>query len=113
MYPGARGVTLPANQGRPVNEGTANTVVSAMRCEFVAVEYFDPQGRRIRDVLLKAGDEYYTPPNSVAWTDALKSVKPWLRDGIRQKLPLDAAEGLKVSDNVEILVSNGEAKEGQ
>ncbi len=107
MLQTTRGVTAPSNQGAPANEGTANTVISAMRAEFVVVEYFDTEGRRQRDILLKAGDEYYTPGNnsSVAWASSLKSVRPWLRQGTNQKLPLDkaATAAMAVSDSVDIL----------
>lgn len=111
MHPGARGVTTPINQGRPANEGLPNTVVSAMKCEFVAVEYFDHQGRKVNDVLMKAGDEFYMPPGSTVWAESLKSVKPWLKNGILQKLPIDAfdaASAVKVADKVDILVGGPE-----
>jgi hypothetical protein len=103
MLSTARGVTAPANQGSPANEGSANTVISVMRAEFVLVEYFDTEGRRQQDILLKAGDEYYTPANnsSVAWAGSLKSVRPWLKEGTNRKLPVDKALG--VTDSVDIL----------
>lgn len=101
MLPMNRGVTTPANQGAPANEGRANTVISAMKAEFVVVEYFDTEGRRQQDVLLKAGDEYYTPPNSQVWAQSLKTVRPWLKEGVRQKLPLD--RDVVVTDTVQVL----------
>lgn len=96
-----RGVTHPVNQGRPANEGAPNTVVSVAKAEFVVVEYFDGEGRRTRDALMKVGDEYYSPPNSQAWAESLKSVRPWLRDGIEKKRPVEGP--VQVPDNVEIL----------
>ena len=101
MFQANRGVTSPVNQGRPANEGTANTVLSVAKAEFVVVEYFDGEGRRTRDTLMKVGDEYYSPPNSQAWAESLKSVRPWLRDGIRKRLPVEGA--VTAPDNVDIL----------
>lgn len=101
MFQANRGVTAPANQGSPANEGTANTVISAAPVEFVAVEYYDGEGRRRRDVLMKLGDEYYTPPNSQEWAGSLKSVRPWLRDGTRKKMPVNGP--VTATDEVSIL----------
>lgn len=100
MFQSSRGVTTPANQGSPANEGTANTVVDVMEAKFVVVKYYDGQGRLTSDVLLEAGGNYYTPPNSAAWAASLKSVRSWLADGIRKKLPRG---NVKVNDSVEIL----------
>lgn len=105
MLQGSRGVTAPANQGRPANEGPANTVIAVAKCEFVVVEYFDTEGRRQKDTLLKVGDAYYTPPNSQAWAQSLQSVRPWLQDGVRQKLPVEGP--VTVKDSVDILVTPG------
>lgn len=101
MYP-SRGVTMPANQGSPRGEGPSQTVVNVSPCTFVAVEYFDSEGRRVRDVFMKMGDEYYAPKNSVEWTRDLGVVRPWLRDSINRKLPVpDGA--VKISDSVDVL----------
>ena len=96
-----RGVTTPVNQGAPANEGTANTVVSAHPVEFVAVEFFDGEGRRRKDVLMKLGDEFYTPPNSQVWAESLKRVQPWLRDGTRKKMPTSGP--VPTQDDVDII----------
>jgi hypothetical protein len=101
MLQSNRGVTQPVNQGRPANEGTPNSVVSVAKAEFVVVEYFDGEGRRTRDALVRVGSEYYTAPNSQAWAEGLKSVRPWLRDGIRKKLPHDGP--VAATDVVDIL----------
>jgi hypothetical protein len=109
MHPGSRGVTMPSNQGRPMNEGPSNTVVNVMSAQFVIVEYFDAQGRRHRDTFLKAGEEYYSTPNSEAWTNDLKSVRPWLKAGIEQKIPVSSVA--KITDSVQILVGAEEETE--
>jgi flagella basal body P-ring formation protein FlgA len=96
----ARGVTVPANQGRPANEGSPNTVISAMRCTTVLVEYFDQNGRRTTDALIEANGNYYRPDNSIAWAGSLKAVNPWLVAGTAKKLPL---QNVQVVDNVEVL----------
>lgn len=104
MFNRGQGVTTPQNQGSPANEGTPNTVISAMTGELVLVEYFDGSGRRMRDALIKAGDNYYSAPNSQEWASSLKSVRPWLTAGIAKKLPL---ANVQVADAVEILPSEG------
>ena len=96
-----RGVTTPVNQGTPPNEGAANTVINAMRVETIVVEYFDGEGRRQQNTLLKMGDEYYTADNSLAWTRSLKRVNPWLRDGVQGKLPI--AGPVVVQDSVDVM----------
>jgi hypothetical protein len=101
MFQGSRGVTVPANQGSPANEGTPNSVVNVMEAKFVMVEYYDGNGRFTRDTLIEAGGNYYSPPNSVAWTSEVKRVRPWLEEGVRRKQPLD---NVQVSDNVEVIV---------
>lgn len=103
MFQASRGVMTPVNQGAPANAGSPNTVVNAMRATFVVVEYYDGQGRLITDTLLEAGGNFYSPPNSVAWTSELgkKGVNKWLVEGIRRKLPLEAGE--QISDTVEVI----------
>lgn len=100
MYQRSSGVLVPANQGTPANEGPPNTVTSAMEAKFVLVEYYDGNGRLTRDTLLEAGGNYYTPPNSVAWTQDIKSVRPWLVEGVKRKLPL---ANVQVSDAVDVV----------
>ena len=101
MFTGNRGVTTPQNQGSPANAGTPNTVIAAIKAELVFVEYYDGSGRLVQDVVLKAGDSYYSPPNSIAWTSDLKPLRSWVVDGIRQKMPVDRVE---VKDDVTIMV---------
>ncbi len=103
MISSTRGVTSPANQGKPANEGTPNTVIAASKVEFYVTEYFDTEGRRQKDLLLRLGDEFYVPQDgsSKIWTQALNSVRPWLRDGVHAKLPLDS--NVVVKDSVDIL----------
>jgi hypothetical protein len=96
-----RGVTTPANQGSPANEGPANTVVAAARVEMVIAEYFDHEGRRQRNTMLKLGDQFYTADNSVAWTQSLASVQAWLTRGIQGKLPI--SQSVDVQDNVDVV----------
>lgn len=100
MFQPTRGVMVPATQGAPANEGPPHTVVNAMAARFVLVEYYDGNGRLVRDTLLEAGGTYYTPPNSVAWTKEIKSVRPWLIEGVQRKLPLDSVQ---VADTVDVV----------
>jgi len=100
MFQPSRGVLVPSTQGSPANEGTPNTVVNAMAAKFVLVEYYDGNGRLVRDTLLEAGGSYYSPPNSVAWTKDIKSVRPWLVEGVQRKLPL---ENVQVGDTVDVV----------
>jgi hypothetical protein len=69
--------------------------------QFVAVEYFDADGRRHRDVALDVGGEYWFARDGEAWTGDLRQAKPWLRDGIKAKLPLP--EATRITDNVDVL----------
>lgn len=98
-----RGVTAPVNQGTPANEGPANTVINAAKVETVVVEYFDDEGRRRRNTLLKVGDTYYTAANSVEWTNSLARVRPWLESGVTAKLPIERKDGESVQDSVDVL----------
>lgn len=95
-----KGVTVPQNQGSPANEGPANTVIHAIEVKFVAVEFFDGNGRRGTDVLLEMNGEYYAPPNSAQWAAALKGAAKWMREGIAKKLPRGE---VRISTNVDIL----------
>lgn len=103
MFQPNRGVTTPVNQGAPANAGTPNTVVNAMRASFVVVEYYDGNGRLVHDTLLEAGGNFYSPPNSVAWTAELgrKGVSKWLAEGIAKRLPVDGE--VKVADTVDVV----------
>jgi hypothetical protein len=103
----SRGVTAPVNQGTPANEGTPNTVISAAKVETVVVEYFDGEGRRRRNTLLKLGNDYYSAANSVEWTNSLTRVRPWLEAGTTAKLPIEDKEGASVQDLVDVLPAMG------
>jgi hypothetical protein len=96
-----RGVVTPAYQGMPRNEVAPMTVINVDKCEFVSVWYGDAAGRRINEVLLKVGDDYYAPPNALEWTQSVRQVAGWLAKGIRQHLPVDAT--LAPTDSVQVI----------
>lgn len=106
----ARGVTQPKNQGMPANQGPSNTVISVVPCEFVAVQYYDRDGRLTNDVLMLMGGEYYAPPNSVEWAKELHPVHTWLSNGIKKRIPQENAA--PAEDSVDIFVSSLESKTG-
>ena len=100
MFNTNRGVTAPQNQGNPANAGPANTVVQAIEVKFVAVDFFNGEGRRSTDVVLEMNGEYYAPPNSAQWAAALKGVGKWMKEGIAKKLPRG---DVQVSTTVDIV----------
>jgi hypothetical protein len=95
-----RGVTAPQNQGNPANAGPANTVIQAVEVKFVAVEFFNGEGRRGTDILLEMNGEYYAPPNSAQWAAALKGVAKWMKEGLAKKMP---SGNVRVPTTVDIL----------
>lgn len=99
----SRGVTIPANQGNPTNQGAPNSVVSAMRVSTILVEYFDQNGRHVIDAVLEANGNYYRPDNSVAWANSLKPLNEWLVKGVRGKLPSTATDLAGVGDAVQVV----------
>lgn len=103
MFQGRQqGVMTPEGQGNPRNAGPENTVIHAREVTFVAVEYFDESGRRHQDVVLRMGKDYYKPPNSEQWAQALRVVSGWLSEGIKGKLAVSSTR-VPVSDEVSVV----------
>jgi len=103
-----RGVVTPTYQGMPRNEVASQTVISVEKCEFVSVWYGDSAGRRINEVLMKVGDDYYAPPNSLEWAQGVRQVATWLAKGIREKTPVSVP--LAPTDSVDVIVQRVEEK---
>ena len=97
-----QGVTIPDSQINPRSVGSEQTVINAVEVKFVAVEYYDDRGARRQEVLLQLGEDYYAPPDSAAWTKALKPVSKWLSTGIRSKSSV-AADQVPSKDEVPVI----------
>jgi hypothetical protein len=98
------GVKIPDGQLREGEKGPAKTVSHAVKCEFVATQFFDDYGTPHREVLIKVGNAWYKAPNSEQWAAALKPLLPWLSAGIEEKLVLAEATAPS-EDTVDIVGS--------
>lgn len=101
------GVRIPEGQLQPDEDkrfGPPKTVKHAARCEFVAVEYYDVNGKSHTDVFLRAGDAYYQPPNSEQWAGALRPTTKWLADGINTLVKVqETPDALHAEDTVDVM----------
>lgn len=96
------GVRIP--DGQNAQAAPARTVLNAVECSMVAVEYGDEYGRSRSVVLLKVGDQLYFPPNAEAWTEALKPVNQWLLDGAKAKLA-ERSVTVPIEDSVDVIAA--------
>lgn len=71
-----QGVAVPANQRREDERADPGKVLSVVPLEAVGVRYAREDGRVIREVWYRAGNDFYIPPQAEQFAQALKEVKP-------------------------------------
>jgi hypothetical protein len=71
-----QGVAVPANQRREDERAEPGKVLSVVPLEAVGVRYAREDGRVIREVWYRAGEDFYIPPQAEQFAQALKEVKP-------------------------------------
>ena len=103
---GNQGVMIPSGQMRRTG-GTPKTVLNVVECQMVAVEYVNAQGETVTEVMLKAGDTLYQPPNAEQWTSALRPLSTWLTKGIQSKLRVkDPVIAAPTEDAVDVVAAD-------
>jgi hypothetical protein len=108
MFNRQQGVMIPKGQlNADLPNGPPNTVAFVAPCQMMAVQYYDETGKGHRDVLLKAGDVWYKPPQSEEWAAALRNLADWLIAGINQKIAeYEAKDVIPAQDAVDVVATD-------
>lgn len=102
---GKGGVTIPDNQ-LAQERAEANTVLAVLPpAEMVPVRYADEHGKVRQVVVLKAGGEYYMPPNAEQWAAQLRPLRDWMKKGIDNLSVTETTEA-PTEDSVDIVGSS-------
>lgn len=85
MFQGVRNQGVLRTGGER-DEAPAKKVTNISRAEMFAVRFGDEQGHAHTVVVMKAGNQWYMPPNAEEWSRALKPLAPWLAKDLEQQL---------------------------
>jgi hypothetical protein len=73
-------------QGGPNESATPKKITHFAKVETFAVRYGDDGGTAHTVLLLKAGEQWYMPPNAEPYAQALKPIAPWLAKQLTEHL---------------------------
>ena len=85
----------------------AKKVTGFAKCEMYAIQFGDENGQAHQVVVMRAGNEWYMPPNAEQWAQSLKPLAPWLVKELAGQLEA-AAQAAPKEDTVDVL--SAEAK---
>jgi hypothetical protein len=86
--------------GGEVDQAAPKTMTHVAKAEMYAVRFGDEKGQAHTVMLVKAGDQWYMPPNAEQWSKDLKPIAPWLADQLSKATATSDATSREDTVNV-------------
>jgi len=91
--------------GQVAEKAPAKKMTHVAEAKMYAVRYGDEKGDAHTVMLVKAGNQWYMPPNAEQWSQQLRPVAKWLEEQLADAVKAETAA--PKSDTVDVLGSGG------
>jgi hypothetical protein len=104
---GLRQVGVLTTAGQPTENAPAKKMTHVSEAKMYAVRYGDEKGVAHTVMLVKAGNQWYMPPNAEQWSQQLRPVAKWLEEQLTEAVKAEAAAVVPKTDTVDVIGSGG------